>query len=99
MATYLSKVERGRITTIIVVTVHMEDLLAVYGQEAAEDAFRQTSPKNDHLGSAPSSATASPSLKYNVRRILHPSLSIVVGTNEVGFKPCSFCCRSIAPFT
>jgi len=49
VATYLGKVERCRIAAIIVVTVYMEDLLAVYGQEAAEDAFRETSPENNYL--------------------------------------------------
>ena len=87
MATYLGKIEGGRITAVIVVTIYMENLLAVYGQKAAEDAFRETSPENDHLGSASSSATASPSLTDNVRRILRPSLSVVVRTDEVGFRP------------
>lgn len=72
----------------------MEDFLAVYRQKATEDAFRETSPENDHLGSAPSSATASCNLRDNVRHILRPSLWVVVCTDEVGFKPR----RSVTPF-
>jgi len=29
-------------------------------------------------------------LRYNIRRILHPSVSVVVGPDEVGFKPRNF---------
>ena len=40
---YLSKVEAGAITSIVVVSVHVKDLLALHGQQPREDAFCKAS--------------------------------------------------------
>lgn len=40
--THLGQVETRTVTTVIVVPVHVEDLLAVYGQKARKDTFGET---------------------------------------------------------
>ena len=46
---HLSEVQRCTITTIVVIPVHVEDLLALDRQEAGEDTFGKTGTKNDDL--------------------------------------------------
>lgn len=48
---YLSKIETSAITTVVVVSIHVKNLLAFDGQQARENAFCKASPQNDHLGS------------------------------------------------
>lgn len=45
----LSQVERSRVCAVVVVTIHMEDLLALDGEQAREHTFGQTSAENDDL--------------------------------------------------
>ncbi len=45
----LGKVQTGTVTTIVVVPVHVEDLLALDGQETGEDTFGQTGTEHDDL--------------------------------------------------
>ena len=47
--TYLSEVETGAVTTVVVIPVHVQDLLALDGQQAGQDTLRQTGTKHDVL--------------------------------------------------
>jgi hypothetical protein len=49
VTTYLSQVQAGAVTSVIVVAVHMENLLALDGQETRQDTFCQSSAENDDL--------------------------------------------------
>lgn len=46
---YLGQVKRSRVRAVIVVTIHMEDLLALDGEQAREHTLGQASAKNDDL--------------------------------------------------
>ena len=46
---HLSEVQRCTITTIVVIPVHVEDLLALYRQETGEDTFGETGAQDDDL--------------------------------------------------
>lgn len=46
---YLLKIKRSRFTTIIVVAIHMQDLFAFNRKDTRENAFGQTSAKNNDI--------------------------------------------------
>jgi hypothetical protein len=45
----LVKVERGGIPSIVVISIHVQHLEAVDGEEAAEDALLEARPEHDHV--------------------------------------------------
>lgn len=47
--TNLSQVQASTVSSVIVVPIHMEDLLPLYGQQTGEDTFGETSSKHDDL--------------------------------------------------
>lgn len=49
MTLYLLKIKRSRFTTIIVVTVHMQDLFALNRKDTRENAFGQAGAKNNDV--------------------------------------------------
>jgi hypothetical protein len=46
---YLSKIETRAFTSIVVIAIHVEDLLALNRQKAREDTLRQAGTQNDDL--------------------------------------------------
>ena len=55
----LGQVQTGTVTTVVVVPVHVEDLLALDGQETGQDTFGQTGTENDDLWARWSAAALS----------------------------------------
>ena len=49
LITHLSQVQASAITSIVIVAVHMEDLLALNGQETRQNTLCQSSAENDDL--------------------------------------------------
>jgi hypothetical protein len=50
-STHLGQIQRGTITTVVIVSIHMEDFLSFYRQQAGEDTFGEASSQDDHLRS------------------------------------------------
>jgi hypothetical protein len=46
---YLGKVQGGGLATVVVVAVHVEDLLALNGEETREDALSEAGTKDDDV--------------------------------------------------
>lgn len=57
--THLGQVETRTVTTVIVVPVHVEDLLAVYGEKARKDTFGKSSPLYGYISCTASESFAS----------------------------------------
>ena len=68
--TDLSQVKTSTVTTIVVIAIHVENLLALDGQETGEDALREASAKNDDLGRV--SIVASAFCAVYAHHTLHP---------------------------
>jgi hypothetical protein len=49
LAVQLGEVERGGLAAVVVVAVHVEDLLAVDGEQAGEDALGEAGAEDDGL--------------------------------------------------
>ena len=47
--THLSEVETGAVAAVVVIPVHVQDLLALDGQQTGQDTLRQASTKHDVL--------------------------------------------------
>ena len=47
--TYLLQVERRALATVVIVAVHVQNLLALDGENTAEDALRQARAEHDHV--------------------------------------------------
>ena len=72
---HLGQVQTGTVAAVVVVSVHVEDLLALDRQQAGQDTFCETGTKHDDLITA--SQTNSGRKRVDARRILHPWLAVV----------------------
>lgn len=75
--TNLSEVQTGTVTAVVVVTVHVEDLLALNGEQARQDTFSETSAEHDNLVQAHQLGQSARRRGPHARRILHPWLAVV----------------------
>ena len=68
--TDLREVQTGTVTAVVIVAIHVEDLLALDGQETGENALREASAENDDLGRV--SIVASAFCAVYAHHTLHP---------------------------
>lgn len=79
---YLGQIKTGTVATIIIIPVHVQDLLALDGEQARQNTFSQTSTENNDLERGPSATRiAFARDDENIRRTLHPC--------------CFSCCSSV----
>ena len=46
----LCQVQAGTVSAIVIISVHVQNLLALYGQESGENALGEASTEHDDLG-------------------------------------------------